>query len=146
MCLFTCALWSPAGKGLTSWLSFVVSNCEFGTFPLVSWVQVTQKPDYQIEYYLWSQRKVLKERYLGSAVVECLTRDRRAAGSSLTGVVPHCVGSLSKNINPSLVLVQHRKTRPFIAERLLMGRKGSYQTNQKKWYLMFPDLCNLTYF
>ena len=28
-CLFICALWSPAGKGLTSWLSFVVSNCEF---------------------------------------------------------------------------------------------------------------------
>ena len=24
--LFTCALWSPAGKGLTSWLSFVVST------------------------------------------------------------------------------------------------------------------------
>ena len=23
--LFICALWSPAGKGLTSWLSFVVS-------------------------------------------------------------------------------------------------------------------------
>ena len=36
--LFNCALWSPAGKGLTSWLSFVVSNCEFVTFPLVSWV------------------------------------------------------------------------------------------------------------
>ena len=28
---FICALWSPAGKGLTSWLSFVVSNCEFVT-------------------------------------------------------------------------------------------------------------------
>ena len=27
-CLFICALWSPAGKGLTSWLSFVVSYCE----------------------------------------------------------------------------------------------------------------------
>ena len=27
--LFACALWSPAGKGLTSWLSLVVSNCEF---------------------------------------------------------------------------------------------------------------------
>ena len=38
-CLFICALWSPAGKGLTSWLSFVVSNCEFVTFPLVSWVR-----------------------------------------------------------------------------------------------------------
>ena len=33
--LFICALWSPAGKGLTSWLSFVVSNCEIVTFPLV---------------------------------------------------------------------------------------------------------------
>ena len=37
--LFICALWSPAGKGLTSWLSFVVSNCEFVTFPLVSLVR-----------------------------------------------------------------------------------------------------------
>ena len=36
--LFICALWSPAGKGLISWLSFVVSNCEFVTFSLVSWV------------------------------------------------------------------------------------------------------------
>ena len=27
--LFICALWSPAGKGLTSWLSFVVSNYHF---------------------------------------------------------------------------------------------------------------------
>ena len=27
--LFICALWSPAGKGLASCLSFVVSNCEF---------------------------------------------------------------------------------------------------------------------
>ena len=36
--LFICALWSPAGKGLTSWVSFVVSNCECVSFPLVSWV------------------------------------------------------------------------------------------------------------
>ena len=37
--LSICALWSPAGKGLTSWLSFVVSYCEFVTFPLVSLVR-----------------------------------------------------------------------------------------------------------
>ena len=37
--LFICALWSPGGKGLTSWLSFVVYKCEFVTFPLVSWVR-----------------------------------------------------------------------------------------------------------
>ena len=39
VCLFICVLWPPAGKGLTSWLSFVVSNCEFVTFQLVSWVR-----------------------------------------------------------------------------------------------------------
>ena len=27
------ALWSPAGKGLTSWLSFVMLSCVFCTFP-----------------------------------------------------------------------------------------------------------------
>ena len=37
--LFICALWSPAAKGLTPWLSFVVSNFEFVTFSLVSWVR-----------------------------------------------------------------------------------------------------------
>ena len=42
----------------------------------------------------------------------------------------HCVVSLSKNINPSLVLVQPRKTCPFIIERLLMGRKESNETNK----------------
>ena len=31
--LFIAALWSPAGKGLTSWLLFVVFNCVFVTFP-----------------------------------------------------------------------------------------------------------------
>ena len=34
--LFICALWSPVGKGLTSWLSFVMSNGGFVTFPLAS--------------------------------------------------------------------------------------------------------------
>ena len=37
--LFIVALWSPAGKGMTSWLSIVMSNCEFVTFILVSWVR-----------------------------------------------------------------------------------------------------------
>ena len=31
--LFIAALWAPAGKGLTSWLLFVTSNCDFVTFP-----------------------------------------------------------------------------------------------------------------
>ena len=37
--LFVDAWWSPAGKGLAAWLSFVMSNCDVVTFPLVSWVR-----------------------------------------------------------------------------------------------------------
>ena len=35
---FIDALWSPSGKRLTSWLSFMMSNCKVVTFLLVSWV------------------------------------------------------------------------------------------------------------
>ena len=37
--LFIDALWSPAGKGLTFWLSFLMSYSEVVIFPLVSWVR-----------------------------------------------------------------------------------------------------------
>ena len=37
--LFISALWSPAGKELIPWLSFVMSNCEVVTFLLVSWIR-----------------------------------------------------------------------------------------------------------
>ena len=37
--LFVDASWSLAGKGLASWLSFVMSNCDVVTFPLVSLVR-----------------------------------------------------------------------------------------------------------
>ena len=59
-------------------------------------------------------------------MVECLTPDRGAVGSSLTGVNALC--PLARHINPSLVLVQPRKTRPYITEKLLMGHKESNQT------------------
>ena len=32
LCLFIAALWSPVGKGLTSWSSFVMFYCVFVTF------------------------------------------------------------------------------------------------------------------
>ena len=56
--------------------------------------------------------------------------DSRPKGRGFEPHRRHCVVSLSKNINPSLVLVQPRKTRPFITERLLMGRKETNQTNK----------------
>ena len=36
---FYLCLWTTVGKGLTSWLSFVLSICKFVAFPLVSWVR-----------------------------------------------------------------------------------------------------------
>ena len=38
--LFIAALWSPAGKGLTSWLSFVMFNCVLSLSHVVSRVSV----------------------------------------------------------------------------------------------------------
>ena len=64
------------------------------------------------------------------SVVECLTP--RPRGRGFEPHRRHCVVSLSKNINASLVLVQPRKTRPFITERLLMGRKGSNQIKNQQ--------------
>ena len=81
-----------------------------------------------------------KCRERSGSVVECLTRDRRAAGSSLTGVT--ALWSLSKT-HPSLVLVEPRKTRPYITERLLMGRKESNQTKPPKCVTSHED--NSTY-
>ena len=73
-------------------------------------------------YKIQSGAQWLSGRVLGS----------RPKGRGFEPHQRHCVVSLSKNINPCLVLVQPRKTRPFITERLLMGLKESNQTNKYK--------------
>ena len=83
----------------------------------------------------------IRER--SGSVVECLTWDRGAMGSSLTGITVLC--PWARHINPSLVLVQPRKTRPFITERLLMGRKESNQRNKKQIYIIFNSLLVLLF-
>ena len=65
-------------------------------------------------------------RERSGSVVECLTRDRGAAGSSLTGVT--ALYTWARHVNPSLVLVQPRKIRPYTTERLLIGRKEPNHT------------------
>ena len=72
-----------------------------------------------------------KESNLGAQWLSGRVLDSRPKGRGFEPHRRHCVVSLSKNINPSLVLVQPRKTRPFITERLLMGRKESNQTNKQ---------------
>ena len=54
--------------------------------------------------------------------------DSRPKGCEFEPHRHHYVVSLSKNINPSLVLVQPMKTLPFVTERLLMGCIESKQT------------------
>ena len=55
--LFIAALWSPAGKGLTSWLLFVMSNCDcvtlqFGILGQV-WNLIVLIPDLcHLSYFL----------------------------------------------------------------------------------------------
>ena len=67
----------------------------------------------------------------GRAVVECLTRDERAVGRASPA-------SLCCVINPNSLLVQSRKTCPFITEKLLMGRKESNQNKQNvcQWLVL----------
>ena len=64
------------------------------------------------------------------SVVECLTRDRRAAGSSLTGVT--ALWSLSKTHLSQLSTGSTQEDPSRITERLLSGRKELNQTNKKK--------------
>ena len=68
---------------------------------------------------------------LGAQWVSGRVLDWRPRGSGFEDHRRHCIMSLSKNINPTLVLVQLRKTHPYITERLLMGRKESNQTNKQ---------------
>ena len=48
--LFIAALWSPAGKGLTSWLLSVMFGCDFVTFPCgilgQVWYLIVSIPDF----------------------------------------------------------------------------------------------------
>ena len=48
--LFSAALWSPAGKGLASWLLFVMFNCVFVTIPCgilgQVWYLIVSIPDF----------------------------------------------------------------------------------------------------
>ena len=67
----------------------------------------------------------LRER--SGSVVECLTQERGAAGSSLTSITALLPWARTLIL---ALLVQPRKTRSFITERLLMGGKESNQTNK----------------
>ena len=79
-------------------------------------------------FRLPSNWSILHPDALGAQWLSGRVLDSRPKGRGFEPHRHHCIVSLSKNINPNLELVQHRKTRLFITERLLMGRKESNQT------------------
>ena len=76
----------------------------------------------------------MSARECSGSVVECMTQDREAAGSSHNGVT--ALWSLSKTHYTSLILVKPRKTCPCLTERLLMGRKESNHSNMSAHVLL----------
>ena len=71
--LFTCALWSPARKGLTSSLSFVASYCEFVTFSSgilgQVWYLIVSIPDlctlsYFVRMHIFLIKQTVNQKYI----------------------------------------------------------------------------------
>ena len=136
MRLFICALWSPAGKGLTSWLSFGVCNCKFVTFPLVS--IVCGRVPWLYQY--WPDGFML-------FVVLCPGTPEGSTGSGSgfkasqktgNGLKSHPTDWEKPEIEPATPGIQDIGLSP-TPRRLLLGQV---------WYLIvsIPDLCTFTYF
>ena len=75
--LFIVALWSHAGKGLTSWLSFVMFNCVFVTFPCSIlgqvWYLIVSIPDpcfLSLSYFVSDNGRTFK-----SAEFQCFVKN-----------------------------------------------------------------------
>ena len=72
------ALWSPAGKGLTSWLSFVIFNYVFVTFPCgilgQVWYLIVSIPDLCHFSYL---ERISKSKLLVHVCIEDVNHEAR---------------------------------------------------------------------
>ena len=80
---------------------------------------------------------LLHNYFLGAQWLSGRVLDSRPRGCGSEPHRRHCVVVLEQDIYPSLVLVQPRKIRPCLTERLLMGHKESNQTNKHNSFLFF---------
>ena len=102
-------------------MRFRVNKCEFGVYTVRIFMKCTHVCTAKLTYLFLMGVQWLSGRVL----------DSRPRGCGFEPHRRHCVVPLARQIIPGLVLVQPRKTRPFITKRLLMGRKESNQTNKK---------------
>ena len=73
--LFICASWSPAGKGLTSWLSFVVSSVSLslshwypGSGVVLDCIDSRSLQPYLLSAYIFSMYQYLVVPYINPAI------------------------------------------------------------------------------
>ena len=156
---FKCALWSPAWKGLTSWLLFVVSTCEFVTFPLVSWVRCgTWLYRFLIFVpvltliHIWTKGEVLALLNQFKSSVEYFTDCSKAVLLMLIFYFFFCfVFAMALYLSVYMCLVVTRWERAgllaLVCGVLLWVCYFPIGILGQVWYLivLIPDLCTLTY-
>ena len=127
-----CCLVVTCWESLTSWFLFVMFNCVVVTFSCgilgQVWYLIVSIPDlrrlsYFVAFYINPLCTIMDSFFWFDTI---------NFGCSIVYIyilVPYVI--ISNYIYPSLILVQSRKTRPCLTERLLMGRKESNQTNKQ---------------
>ena len=87
------------------------------------------------------KRKILLQSWFWRAVVQWSSAWLETEGPRVWASLASLrCGLWARNIYPSLVLVQPRKTRACLTERLLMGRQESNQTKSNKKSILIPLL------
>ena len=116
--------WAPGGPNLplNARSSFLFSNWYSN---ICNKLLEVKGPTYRVQtFFLFNAPR-------GSAVAQWLSAWLETEGPRVRASPASLrCGPWARHIYPSLVLVQPRKTRPCLTERLLMGRKESIQTNK----------------
>ena len=100
---------------------FVVNCLKYQSFPTFAW-NLLALSLFEHVYKILGQEITWGAQWPSGWVLD--SRSRVWASPASLALCPW-----ARHINPSLVLVPPRKNRPYVTERLLMGRKESNQTN-----------------
>ena len=132
--LFICALWSPAGKGLTSWLSFVVSSVSLslshwypGSGVVLDCIDSWSLHHYllliwQDEWVFWSNVDIMPCKFFHYRIcISCLINMHEQLPS----------GAIDLNISMSLHL------HPFFVYASIEGSGESVQMYRLNWALCY---------
>ena len=97
--LFICALWSPA----LGFRLFVVSNCEFATFPLVSWVRCVSIHDHcTLTFFLSGNPDEMHENSTGTLYqTRCINSIKMFRIGPVTLVCEHIKVNKTEHFVPS---------------------------------------------